>query len=579
MFLRDGVVTGYLPPLEQAGGYLVYKQGQSAVGCLVERHGEERLRRLLQELRRTRSFDRAFQRVMGIPVRRFDEQWRDELRRAYWPQVATRRDPERFARRLTDHRRDGSALNTAPAVSPQGDRIAWFSDRRQYTDVYVMSAYDGRVLRRVIRGERDTQFEAVPSFRSAIAWSPDGRRLALTAASGGRDVLYVVGAADGRVLRRLAPGLRRARLPGVVAAHGQRGRDRPEGRAGRPLAGGHRDRAVRAADRRRLGREGGVLDAGRPHGDLRLRPGRAGRAAPGARPRRVRTLRPVRPRPGGAPDRRPGRDRRRRARAGLVAGRTQAGVPVGPRRRLGHRAARHRGRQLHPAHRGAGRRVEPVVVAAGRPAGLLRLPPRRLRRVRRAAAGVGGRRAGAAAPRDAAVRAGTGARRGGRRRTAPEAAPRGALAERWLERRGRRPRQPRGPRRPAAIRAAPPGPRRPALRAREPGRWPTSFPVYADTVPVLPTRAPLVERGGPFALPDSVLAQTPSRVPRPPGARLRGRRGAGRDRLRLRGDRAGGVQRPARRPPPLRRPPTCWAARSTRPTRCWSTATCRGAGT
>ena len=162
MFLRDGIVEGYLPPLERAGGHLVYQQGQSAVGYLVARHGEERLRRLLRELRRTGGFDRAFQRVLGVPVRRFDEQWRDWLRRGYWPAVASRRGPERFARQLTDHRRDGSALNTAPAVSPQGDRIAYFSDRRQYTDVYVMSAYDGRLLRRVVRGERDVHFEAIP---------------------------------------------------------------------------------------------------------------------------------------------------------------------------------------------------------------------------------------------------------------------------------------------------------------------------------------------------------------------------------------------------------------------------------
>ena len=58
---------------------------------------------------------------------------------------------------FTDHRKDESSLNTSPAVSPQGDRIAYFSDRRQYTDVYLMSALDGKVMRRVIRGERNGQ--------------------------------------------------------------------------------------------------------------------------------------------------------------------------------------------------------------------------------------------------------------------------------------------------------------------------------------------------------------------------------------------------------------------------------------
>ncbi len=207
MFLRDGSIEGYLPPLRYAGGYLVYKQGQSAIGYLVERYGEERLRDLLKRIRTMRSFDRAFQRSLGTPIDRFDEQWRSWLRKTYWPTVAVKENPDEFARRLTDHRRDASSLNTSPAVSPQGDRIAYFSDRRQYTDIYMMSALDGKVLRRVIRGERNVKFEAIPSFRSAITWSPDGSQLGLTAKSAGRDVLYLVAAKDGRIVKRFDLGV------------------------------------------------------------------------------------------------------------------------------------------------------------------------------------------------------------------------------------------------------------------------------------------------------------------------------------------------------------------------------------
>jgi len=203
MFVRDGSLTGYLPPLEHAGGYLVYKMGQSALEQLIGRHGEERFRDLLRRIRQMRGFDRAFQRTYGMSPRRFDEQWREALRKRYWPTLARLDHPEAFAKRLTDHRRDESALNFWPSVSPQGDRVAYFSDRRQYTDVYLMSAFDGRPIRRVIRGERNVEFEAFPLLRTSIAWSPDGARLAFVAGSRGRDRLYVVAAADGKVLRRL----------------------------------------------------------------------------------------------------------------------------------------------------------------------------------------------------------------------------------------------------------------------------------------------------------------------------------------------------------------------------------------
>jgi hypothetical protein len=64
-----------------------------------------------------------------------------------------------------------------------------------------MSAYDGRMLRRLIRGERNVQFEAIPSFRAALTWAPDGQRLALVARGGGHDILYVVSANNGHVLK------------------------------------------------------------------------------------------------------------------------------------------------------------------------------------------------------------------------------------------------------------------------------------------------------------------------------------------------------------------------------------------
>ncbi len=203
MFCRDGTLTGYLPPLEWAGGYLVYKMGQVAVSDLVEKHGEERFRDMLRRMRQMRSFERAFQRTYGQTPMRFDQQWREVLRKRYWPTLARLDHPDAFAKRLTDHRQDESALNFWPSVSPQGDRVAYFSDRRQYTDVYLMSAFDGKLLRRVVRGERNVNFEAFPLLRTSIAWSPDGERMAFVAGSRGRDWIYIVDADDGKVLNKL----------------------------------------------------------------------------------------------------------------------------------------------------------------------------------------------------------------------------------------------------------------------------------------------------------------------------------------------------------------------------------------
>ncbi|MGH7741405.1 MAG: peptidase MA family metallohydrolase, partial [Candidatus Eiseniibacteriota bacterium] len=90
MFLRDGTLEGYLPPLEYSGGYIVYKQGQSAITYLVNRFGEDRLKDILERSRQMHNFDAAFQRSTGTTVAKFDEQWHDWLKKQFWPTVASK---------------------------------------------------------------------------------------------------------------------------------------------------------------------------------------------------------------------------------------------------------------------------------------------------------------------------------------------------------------------------------------------------------------------------------------------------------------------------------------------------------
>jgi dipeptidyl aminopeptidase/acylaminoacyl peptidase len=65
---------------------------------------------------------------------------------------------------------DGSWRDTAPLFSPDGERIAFLSNRSGSTQVHVMWT-DTRETAQLTRVERDP---------SDLAWSPDGRRLAFT---------------------------------------------------------------------------------------------------------------------------------------------------------------------------------------------------------------------------------------------------------------------------------------------------------------------------------------------------------------------------------------------------------------
>lgn len=200
MVIRDATINDYLQPLEYVGGYMVYKQGQAAMRLLSERYGHERLNVFWREVGRVRSVERALMRVYGLDMAEFNRIYARDLRGRYWPHY---NDLEQFgdiARPLTDQ--DRASFHGRPALNPDGDLLACFTDREGLIDLYLLSALDGREVRRLGRSMRASRFESFHSFRSGLDWSPDGREVVLVAKSGNRETLHTLEAATGQETRR-----------------------------------------------------------------------------------------------------------------------------------------------------------------------------------------------------------------------------------------------------------------------------------------------------------------------------------------------------------------------------------------
>lgn len=210
MWLRDGALRGYLTPvniLEQVGDIRVYRYGQALLAYLGATYGDESIGKILKRLPHQRSLDRAFQDVVGLTLGKFSDDWTEAVRREYLPQIRDHQKPEDFAFRLTDAEKDLSNLNCTPAVSPDGNLVAYFSDRSLSADLYCASALTGEVQRRLVRSEHRADFESLRFFRSAMDWSPDGESVVFVALDNGRDAITIQDANDGKVRRRIRPPL------------------------------------------------------------------------------------------------------------------------------------------------------------------------------------------------------------------------------------------------------------------------------------------------------------------------------------------------------------------------------------
>lgn len=209
MWMRDAALQGYLIPIEvlnRVGDIRVYRFGQSIYRFLGEKYGDEKIGEILRVASRVGGVPQAFQSVLGISLEKFSDEWLEEVRRTYLPQIADYQKPEKFARPITDPEKDLASLNLVPAVSPSGERVAYISDRSMYSDIYLARTSDGKILEKLVEGERTGSFESLRFFRTSISWSPDERFLAFPAKIGAEDAIYLFDVEKKKVVRRLAFG-------------------------------------------------------------------------------------------------------------------------------------------------------------------------------------------------------------------------------------------------------------------------------------------------------------------------------------------------------------------------------------
>jgi Tol biopolymer transport system component len=189
MYMRDATVTESLVPIPRLYGYAAYRGGESVFWYLENKYGEQKIGDIMNRIKSTRNVEQGFRGAIGIGIEELSERWQKDLKVQYWPDIAKREDPVDYGRRLTDHKKDGGFYNTGPSISPQGDRIAFISNRDDYFSLYVMSAVDGTIISKLAQGQQTANWEELHLLTPGIAWSPDAKRLVVSTKAGEEDAL------------------------------------------------------------------------------------------------------------------------------------------------------------------------------------------------------------------------------------------------------------------------------------------------------------------------------------------------------------------------------------------------------
>lgn len=199
MFIRDAAISEYLPDIPYLGGYFAYRGGQSVFYYIAKKYGREKIGEFVSNVRGKGSVEAGIKASIGLTLEELNERWKKDIKRTFWPDITVRKDPDEFAKRLTDPKKDAATYNTSPAISPDGEKIAFISNRDVFFDLYVMNSTDGKEVKRLVKGNRTVDFEELNILTPGLTWSPDGKKLAMSAKTAGSDAIFIIDAESGNV--------------------------------------------------------------------------------------------------------------------------------------------------------------------------------------------------------------------------------------------------------------------------------------------------------------------------------------------------------------------------------------------
>src|SRR2546430_11159242 len=116
--------------------------------------------------------------------------------------------PRAFSQPLLTEKKSGGQIFLAPALSNDGNRIAFLSNGsfkrgEVFIDLWLADGRTGKRLKRLVESTTNPNFEELRLLYSQSSFSNDGRSLAFTGERHGKDVLYLMDVPSASIQRRV----------------------------------------------------------------------------------------------------------------------------------------------------------------------------------------------------------------------------------------------------------------------------------------------------------------------------------------------------------------------------------------
>ncbi|MDY6935723.1 MAG: BamA/TamA family outer membrane protein [Spirochaetota bacterium] len=188
--------------------YLLYKEGQAFFSFLEDKYGKYRIGNLLRDIRDMSNIERALRVITDKSLEELSLEWIRYYKKRYFPIIKGKNFDEEEGEQLTFHEKTNSVFNVCPAVSPDGMKIAYLTNRDIYSSISIIALDKKkkkreRKIRSLVLGGRSSRFEGMHLLNNYLSWSRDGKYIVFVSQSYGRDVIFMINSDDGKIEREI----------------------------------------------------------------------------------------------------------------------------------------------------------------------------------------------------------------------------------------------------------------------------------------------------------------------------------------------------------------------------------------
>ncbi len=206
MWLRDAAITERLPHVKDLDDprLFPYRWGHAFWAYIGSTYGDRAVASLLRSAANPRFDMTGFAMQLGADPDALTEAWHASIRTTIHAMQEDMPSLSSEPRLVISEDSGGGRINIGPRISPDGQHLAFFSERDRFSiDLYLADVTTGRIERKLVESATDPHFDSLQFLNSAGAWRPDGRQFVITASRGGRPVLAFVDPGSGRMIKEV----------------------------------------------------------------------------------------------------------------------------------------------------------------------------------------------------------------------------------------------------------------------------------------------------------------------------------------------------------------------------------------